>query len=180
MRMAATSSSKRRGSITLVEPIRRPTPRFVFASPAHFIALGLGTGLSPVAPGTVGSLVALPLYAGLVRWLTPAQVLLLVPVLFVVGIWTCGRTGRDLGVTDHGSMNWDEIVAMLLVLAFTPGTWRWQAAAFFLFRLFDVWKPQPVRYYDRTMKGGFGVMLDDLLAAGYTLLALAFIKVLVR
>ena len=82
-------------------------------------------------------------------------------------------TGRALGVPDHGAMVWDEIVAFLLVLFFTPESLPWQAAAFVLFRLFDIFKPPPIRYYDRTFKSGFGVMLDDLVAAFYTLLVLA-------
>ncbi len=88
-------------------------------------------------------------------------------------IWACGRTGRDLGVSDHGSMNWDEVVAFLLVLLLTPEGLGWQLSAFVLFRFFDVVKPPPIDYFDRTLKGGFGVMFDDLLAAFYALLAMA-------
>lgn len=154
----------------------RPTAGFLLAHPAHFLALGLGTGLAPVAPGTVGTLLAIPLYAALARWLTPLGVLALVPALFALGVWACGRTGRDLGVADHPGMNWDEIVAYLLVLAFTPAGLAWQVAAFAVFRAFDIAKPPPIRHFDRTLKGGFGVMLDDLLAAGYTLLVLALAK----
>lgn len=95
------------------------------------------------------------------------------PVLFLIGIWACGRTGRALGISDHTGMNWDEIVAMLGILAFTPEDWKWQLFAFFVFRFFDVVKPQPIRYFDRTVKGGYGVMLDDVLAAGYSVLVIA-------
>jgi phosphatidylglycerophosphatase A len=156
----------------------RPTVALLLAHPAHFIALGFGTGLAPVGPGTVGTLLAIPLYSVLARWLGPIGVLGLVPALFALGAWACGRTGRALGAADHPGMNWDEIVAFLLVLVFVPPGLAWQAAAFFAFRLFDIAKPPPIRYFDRTLKGGFGVMFDDLLAAFYTLLALAVAKML--
>lgn len=96
--------------------------------------------------------------------------------LFVLGIPASGRTVRDLGVPDHGGIVWDETVAFLLVLFFSPAAPLWQAFAFLLFRLFDIFKPQPIRHFDRTLHGGFGVMFDDLLAAGYTLLCLAAVK----
>jgi phosphatidylglycerophosphatase A len=160
--------------------ILRPTPAFVFEHPAHFIALGLGTGLAPIAPGTVGTLVAFPLFWLLNLWLGPFDdwpsrlaFLCTLAGMFALGSWACDRTGRDLGVPDHSSMNWDEIVAFLLVLLLTPPGIAWQAAAFFLFRFFDVVKPPPIGYFDRTLKGGFGVMFDDLIAALYALLALA-------
>jgi len=154
----------------------RPTARFAFSHPAHFIALGFGAGLSSFAPGTVGTLVALPIW-----WLIgpaySAPVLLgILAFLFLVGVWACEITGRHLGIADHGAMCWDEVVAFLLVLALVPPSHAWQAAAFFLFRLFDVVKPPPIRQLERRMKGGFGVMADDILAAGYTLLVLAVAK----
>jgi len=154
----------------------RPSARFAFTHPAHFIALGFGAGLSRFAPGTVGTLVAVPLW-----WLIgpayPTPVLFgILAFLFLVGVWACELTGRHLGVADHGAMCWDEIVAFLLVLAIAPQAPAWQAAAFFLFRAFDVVKPPPIRQLERRMKGGFGVMADDILAAGYTLLVLAIAK----
>lgn len=100
--------------------------------------------------------------------------------LFALGVWACGETGKALGVSDHGSIVWDEIVAFALVLTFTPPTPMWFAVAFLLFRLFDIWKPWPIRYVDRTVKGGFGVMLDDLLAAGYAIGAIAVARLLVE
>jgi len=93
-------------------------------------------------------------------------------LLFVIGVWACGKTGRDLGVSDHGSMVWDEVVAFAFVLDFTPHTMLWFSMAFGLFRLFDIRKPFPIGYFDRTVKGGFGVMLDDLLAAVYAVIVL--------
>lgn len=157
-----------------------PTWRFVWSHPAHVLAFGLGSGLAPAAPGTVGTLLALPLYWYLGPRLDAVEFLLLIVLLFVVGVWACGRTGRALGVADHGGIVWDEIVAFLAVLFFTPDDLRWQAAAFVLFRVFDVAKPPPIRYYDERLKSGFGVMFDDMIAAFYTLLALALWKALLE
>ena len=152
----------------------RPDFRFLFAHPAHLIAFGFGSGLAPRAPGTVGTLLGLPLF-----WLIVAvapdltnRIILLIAA-FLLGVWACGRTGRALGVADHGGMVWDEIVAFTLVLLFTPASWLWIALAFALFRLFDILKPWPIRFADTHLKNGFGVMFDDLLAAGY---AIAVIK----
>ena len=152
----------------------RPDLKFLFAHPAHLIAFGFGSGLAPKAPGTVGTLLGLPLY-----WLIvaaapdlPNQIILLIAA-FLLGVWACGRTGRALGVADHGGMVWDEIVAFALVLLFTPSGWLWMALAFALFRLFDILKPWPIRLADTHFKSGFGVMFDDLLAA---LCAIATLK----
>jgi phosphatidylglycerophosphatase A len=159
---------------------QRPTLQFILQHPAHFIAFGFGTGLIRPAPGTFGTLVAFPLY-----WLAHAFVadeffLILLALLFVFGMWVCNRTGRNLGVPDHGGIVFDEIVAFMLVLFMIPNDIPNQILGFLLFRLFDVWKPLPIRYYDRTLKGGFGVMLDDLLAAFYTLIVFAFWKLVME
>jgi phosphatidylglycerophosphatase A len=154
----------------------RPTPRFLLGHPAHFIALGFGTGLSPFAPGTVGTLLAFPLYALLANFYAPMEILFLLPALFAVGLWACQRTGVDLGVADHGGMVWDEIVAFLLVLVFAPDGFFWQLAAFLWFRFFDIAKPSPIRDIEARFKNGFGVMADDILAAFYTIIVLALFK----
>ena len=154
----------------------RPSAGFLFAHPAHFVALGFGTGLSPIVPGTLGTLLAFPLYAALAEWLAPAGIAAAIAGFFAIGLWACGRTGRDLGVPDHGAMTWDEVVAFLMVLLLAPAGLSWQAAAFFLFRFFDMTKPPPIRHLERTVKGGLGVMLDDVVAAFYTLLVLAVAK----
>lgn len=154
----------------------RPGVGFLVSHPAHFLALGFGTGLVPAAPGTVGTLLAFPLYAVLAYWFPTEWVAAAIAAFFLAGIWACGRTGRDLGVADYGGMNWDEVVAFLAVLVFTPPATLWQAAAFLLFRFFDIVKPPPIRHLDRTVKGGFGVMLDDVVAAFYTVLVLAVAK----
>ena len=147
--------------------------------PARLIALGGGAGLVPRAPGTAGTLLAFPIYWWLAPVCAPATLLGLIALGFGVGIWACEHTGRALGVADHGGIVWDEIVAFLLVLFFTPAGYLWQACAFLLFRLFDILKPSPIRYFDRKWKNGFGVMFDDVLAAFYTLLALALAKLLI-
>lgn len=156
--------------------ILRPGLRFVFSHPAHFIAFGFGMGLSPFAPGTAGTLVGFPLFWLIGSNYSPWEILALIAALFGIGVWACGITGRNLGISDHGGMCWDEIVAFLLILEITPEGLYWQVAAFFLFRVFDVVKPSPIRELEMRMKGGFGVMFDDILAAGYTLLAMAIIK----
>ena len=151
----------------------RPGALFVLRHPAHFIAFGGGVGLVPFAPGTFGTLLALPLFWLAGPRLSPALYFATLAVLFVVGVWACEVTGRALGRPDHGGMVWDEIVAFLLVLFFTPVHGYWQASAFVLFRFFDIVKPPPIRYYERTLKGGWGVMADDIVAAFYTLIVLA-------
>lgn len=154
-----------------------PGPRFALRHPAHFIALGGGPGLIPIAPGTFGTLLAFPIF-----WLAGPRLdyptyLSLVAVLFAIGVWACDVTGRALGAADHGAMVWDETVAFLLVLWFTLGlNGYWQLAAFVLFRFFDIAKPPPIRYYERRFKGGLGVMIDDIAAAVYTVIVLAIAR----
>ena len=108
--------------------------------------------------------------------LTAPWLLGVVAAFFAIGIWACGRTGRDLGAADHGAMNWDEVVAMMLILVLIPDRLEWWVCAFGLFRFFDIAKPPPIGHIDRTVKGGFGVMLDDIVAAFYTLLLMAIVK----
>ncbi len=146
---------------------RVPDARFLLAHPAHFIALGFGAGLAPRAPGTFGTLAAFPLYWALAALLPPLVIAFASIPLFFVGVWACERTGRDLGVSDHGAMVWDEIVAFLPLLAVSSADWRLQLYAFVLFRVFDIWKPPPIRELERRVKGGMGVMVDDVVAAFY-------------
>ena len=155
------------------------TARFVYAHPAHCIAFCGGVGLAPFAPGTFGTLLAFPLFMVLAATLDVVAQLYVLIIFFGLGAWACQVTGRALGVADHGGMVWDETVAFLLVLVFTPAGLAWQIAAFALFRFFDIVKPPPIRHFDSTLKNGFGVMFDDVLAAGYTLLALALAKTLI-
>lgn len=142
------------------------SPKLVFSHPAHFCAFGFGAGLSPYAPGTVGTLIGFPLFF-LLRGIDPLIYFSVVAVLYVAGIWFCDVAGKAIGVDDHGGIVWDEIVAFMLVLPFAPQTVLGYVLAFALFRLFDIWKPFPIRYADKHIHGGFGVMFDDLLAAIY-------------
>ena len=161
---------------TSVELRVQPSWRFIFSHPAHFISFGFGSGLFPGSPGTAGTLVAFPLYWYVAPRFTDAMFILLLVWAFAFGVWVCSKTGRTLGVADYGGIVWDEIVAFLLVLFFTPDGFLWSLLAFSLFRFFDIVKPPPIRHFDRTWHGGLGVMFDDILAAGYTLLCLALIK----
>ena len=161
-------------------PAKPPTLRFLLAHPAHLVACGFGSGLSPFAPGTAGTLFAwltFPLFA---PGLGDAQLLALLAACFIAGAFAAQRTGEDLGVVDHGSIVWDEIVPFWLVLFFCPPGLLWQLAAFLLFRVFDIVKPQPARYFDEKVKNGFGVMTDDLIAGGYTILVLAITRFILQ
>ncbi len=158
--------------------IDKPTARFMLSHPAHLLAQGFGSGLSPVVPGTFGTLFGWLSFMALnSRWpafFTPFNWAVIIGAGFVVGIWACDKTGRDMGIADHGSMVWDEIIAIWLVLLFLmPADLATQAWAFVVFRFFDMVKPAPIGYFDRHLKGGFGVMWDDIVAAFYTLLVFA-------
>lgn len=153
-----------------------PSLRFFVAHPAHFIALGCGSGLSRWAPGTIGTLFALLTYPLFRPYFSEMQMLLLLALAYLGGIWCVHLTGRHLGEPDHGSIVWDEIVPFWFVLLMTPEGWLWQLAAFALFRFFDIVKLPPANWFDEQMKNGFGVMADDLCAAFHTLLVLAGAK----
>ncbi len=155
--------------------MKHPDRQFLLSHPAHFLALGFGAGLIRKAPGTWGTLMAFPIYAlAQLGGFTAVAVAAL--VFFIVGIWASDVSGRALGVSDHGGIVIDEIAAFLLVLAFAPATWSWWLIAFLLFRVFDIWKPWPISLADRKIKGGFGVMFDDVLAAGYSIGAILLLR----
>ena len=158
------------------ELLVKPGWRFLLSHPAHLLSFGFGSGLARKAPGTFGTLVAFPMYWYLAPRLSDWLFILALAGAYAIGVWVCGITGKALGIADYGGIVWDEIVAFLLVLFFTPPGWEWSLLAFALFRLFDIVKPQPIRYFDSNLHGGMGVMFDDLLAAGYALLCLAVIK----
>jgi phosphatidylglycerophosphatase A len=151
----------------------RPTARFLVSHPAHFLALGFGSGLAPFAPGTWGTLVAIPLAALLRATGSDVAYLVAVAALVAIGAWASEIASRDLGEADHGSIVIDEIAAFLLVLFFVGADTLRCAFAFLLFRLFDIAKPPPIGVVDQRWKNGWGVMADDLIAAGYALLAFA-------
>lgn len=152
---------------------RAPDARFLLAHPAHFIALGFGAGLVPKAPGTLGTLLALPLAWALGLVLPPLAVAFAAIPLFFLGVWACEVTGRNLGVADHSAMVWDEVVAFLPLAALASASIVLQLVAFALFRLFDIWKPFPIRELEKGIKGGLGVMIDDVVAAFYAYIAFA-------
>jgi phosphatidylglycerophosphatase A len=153
---------------------RRATARFMLSHPIHILSLGFGSGLSPVAPGTAGTLFAWASFVLLNRYLTVAEWGVLIVAGFFGGIALCGFTAKRLGVEDPSAVVWDEIVAFWLVLLMiTPATLSGQVWAFIVFRFFDMVKPPPIGYFDRRLKGGFGIMFDDLIAAFFTLLVIA-------
>ncbi len=156
--------------------VKPPRPTFEFMKPrfSRWIALGFGSGLSPTAPGTVGTLFAWASFAALHALVGDIGMLILCAAGLPVGVWAVGRTGRDLGVSDHGAIVWDEVIAFWLVLLLVPATFASQLLAFLLFRAFDILKPPPIRQVDRLWKTSLGVMADDLLAAAYTVLVIAF------
>ncbi|MGH8454972.1 MAG: phosphatidylglycerophosphatase A family protein [Nevskiales bacterium] len=162
-----------------------PPARQILSSPVHFLAFGFGTGLAPVAPGTFGTLVGIPFFLVLQPFGLPIY-LAVTAVLFALGCYLCGESARRLGVHDHGGIVWDEIVAFLVTMlpwllgvprATSVPLWAWLAIGFGLFRFFDILKPPPANLADRHMHGGFGIMLDDLIAAVYAagLLAMAML-----
>jgi len=151
----------------------RPTLAFLFRHPAHFVALGFGAGLAPFAPGTFGTLVAFPIAWLLRTYTNDAGFIATIVLLAAAGAWTADITSRHLGSADDGSIVIDEIAAFLLVLFFVGDDWLRQGFAFLLFRLFDIVKPPPIRQLDAAIKNGIGVMVDDLVAAGYALIVFA-------
>ncbi|GLU30799.1 phosphatidylglycerophosphatase A [Trinickia caryophylli] len=153
---------------------RRANARFMLSHPLHWISLGFGSGLSPIVPGTIGTLFAWVSFAALAGHLTVAEWGTLIVAGFVAGIPITDFTARKLGIDDPSPIVWDEIVAFWLVLLFvTPVTFVGQLWAFVVFRFFDMVKPPPIRYFDRRFSGGFGIMIDDIVAAFLTLLVIA-------
>jgi phosphatidylglycerophosphatase A len=143
----------------------RVSPRLL-REPVHLFALGFGSGLVPRAPGTAGTLVGV-LLDPLLRPLGLELRVLLVALMFGAGVWLCGESARRLGTHDHPAIVWDEIVGYLALMLVAPAGWAWALLGFVLFRLFDIWKPWPIRQLDHGVSGGLGIMLDDLVAAAY-------------
>ena len=158
-----------------VTPGREALNKVVFGSPSGFLAFGFGSGLSPFAPGTMGTLVAIPFIFALKALGTPGFWVVLV-LLFLLGVQLCGSVSRKLGVHDHGGIVWDEMAGYWLSAAFVPLQWPWLLAAFLLFRFFDILKPWPIRQLDKKVSGGFGIMIDDVVAALFTVIILAALQ----
>jgi phosphatidylglycerophosphatase A len=149
--------------------LAKPIPVSMLLNPIHFLSLGFGSGLSPYAPGTMGTLVAIPLYL-LLSQLELLPYLLVVGCGFLIGIYLCDKTSKTLGVHDHSGIVWDEFIGYWITMIAIPAvTWQWILAGFVLFRFFDIAKPWPVKIADKRVPGGFGIMLDDLLAGLYAL-----------
>jgi phosphatidylglycerophosphatase A len=191
-----TTLPKNPAAVTDLAP--QLTRRFLMSHPAHFIALGAGSGLSRLAPGTVGTLWAWAVFLLLQIWLTPLQMGVLIAAFTLIGWWACTVTAQHMCVADPGAIVWDEVIAFWLVLIFImPATLWMQALAFVLFRFFDAVKPGPIGIIDRHFKKlevdvqspstisqilwrGFGIMVDDLAAAFFTLLIIALVQVWIR
>jgi phosphatidylglycerophosphatase A len=146
------------------------SPRLL-RDPVHFFALGFGSGLAPRAPGTAGTLVGV-LLDPLLRPLGLELRILVVALMFGLGVWLCGASARRLGVHDHPAIVWDEIVGYLALMLVVPAGWGWAMAGFVVFRFFDIVKPWPIRQLDHGVKGGVGIMVDDVMAAAWGALVL--------
>ena len=146
----------------------------VWRNPIHIIAFGFGAGLAPFAPGTFGTLVALPIFyycAGI----SLLNYILIVSACFLAGIWICQITTKNLQTHDHPGIVWDEVVGYLVTMIAVPAEWPWLIIGFLLFRIFDIWKPWPIRVIDQQVKGGLGVMLDDVIAGLFGLAIIHFL-----
>ncbi len=154
-----------------------PEAKNIWSNPLHLVAFGFGSGTAPVAPGTFGTMVGVLFYLPFqhLHW---ASYLLVVVVAFLVGIQICGRTANDIGVHDHPGIVWDEMVGYWVTMIAAPEGWFWIVTGFVLFRIFDIFKPWPIRAIDKGVSGGMGIMLDDLLAAVYAAICLQLIAVL--
>ena len=147
---------------------------FNLANPIQFLALGFGSGLAPKAPGTFGTLAAVPLFL-LMSSLSPLFYALLVLVVCISGIYICGKAAKDVGVHDHGAIVWDEFAGFFITMFMIPVSWQSVLVGFILFRIFDIAKPWPISVADKKLTGGFGIMFDDVLAG---LLALGIMHII--
>lgn len=152
-------------------------PESVFRNPVHFLAFGFGSGAAPFAPGTFGTLAAVPLYL-LLDFLPLSYYLLALIVTFALGIYLCDKTARDIGVHDHGGIVWDEFVGYWVTMLVAPQGWMWIVLGFVLFRFFDIVKPFPIGWLDKQIGGGLGIMVDDVVAGSFAWICLQMIAIL--
>ncbi|WP_417618007.1 phosphatidylglycerophosphatase A [Oceanisphaera sp.] len=138
------------------------------SNPLHLLALGFGSGLSPIMPGTMGTLAAVPLYL-LIQGLSPIWYVLVLLLGFIAGIWICNAATRAIGQHDHGAIVWDEIIGFGITMFAAPAGLGWVVVGFVLFRFFDIIKPWPISWFDRRVHGGIGIMLDDVIAGLFAL-----------
>ena len=147
--------------------MNKPIPVSLLRHPIHFFSLGFGAGLSPYMPGTLGTLVAIPIYL-LIAHLPLITYSEIIMVGFILGVYFCHLTSEKLGVHDHPGIVWDEVIGFLITMIAVPApNWYWITAGFVLFRFFDIVKPWPVTFADKRLSGGFGIMFDDVLAGIY-------------
>ncbi|MCK5918877.1 MAG: phosphatidylglycerophosphatase A [Cocleimonas sp.] len=150
----------------------------VLTNPIHFLAFGFGSGLAPFAPGTFGTLAAIPLYLLMINFSLPVYLVITLFSVFI-GFWLCGRSSEMLGVHDHSGIVWDEFAGFFITMIAAPQGWQWIVIGFALFRLFDIWKPWPINIIDKKVQGGVGIMMDDVIAGIYALVVLQLIVVVV-
>jgi len=154
------------------------TPASVWRNPVHLLAFGFGSGAAPVAPGTFGTLAAVGIYL-LLPGMSVTVYCAFLLLTFLFGVWLCGKTAEDIGVHDHGGIVWDEFVGYWLTMLLAPPGWLWIVVGFVLFRLFDVLKPWPIGWLDKKVGGGFGIMIDDVLAGLMALVCLQLLAVFI-
>ena len=159
--------------------IKTPSFKELLANPNHLFAFGFGSGLAKKAPGTFGTLAAIPFFL-LLQHLSWPLYLSWLFVTFALGVYWCDRSSKALGVHDHGGIVWDEFVGYWLTMFMAPTGWQWILLGFILFRFFDVLKPWPINWLDKKVHGGFGIMIDDALAGIYALIVLQLIAYSVR
>ena len=161
-------------------PLTRDQRQRLLSHPAGWIATALGAGLSPKAPGTAGSLLALLPWWFLLRDLPLTWYVVVLVAGFALGVWACAVSDRRVGMHDQGALVWDEVIGVWITLLAAPRQWWWMIVGFALFRLFDIWKPWPVSWADRKVHGGLGVMLDDVLAGIYALIVLQIVAAFLK
>lgn len=150
-------------------------PKGFLKDPVNFLAFGLGSGCAPKAPGTFGTAAAVLFYLPL-QYLSIWLYLGFIVVTFILGVWLCDKASKTLGVHDHGGIVWDEFVGYWITMIAAPAGWVWMLVGFLLFRLFDIWKPWPIKVADNVIEGGFGIMIDDVLAGIYALICLQLLS----
>lgn len=154
------------------------TTSAIWRNPVHLMAFGFGAGVAPKAPGTAGTVVAMLIYL-LLPAMPPLIYAILVLLSFLLGVWLCGKTAADLGVHDHAGIVWDEFVGYWITMFMAPDGFIWAAVGFILFRLLDIFKPWPIKWADKELKGGLGIMLDDVLAGIMAALCMQAIVILI-
>ncbi|MDX2478551.1 MAG: phosphatidylglycerophosphatase A [Gammaproteobacteria bacterium] len=154
--------------------VTRSSCKGILKDPVHWLAFGFGSGCSPWAPGTFGTLAAIPVYL-LLQGTSLWMYLLITTLMFFIGIWLCGKTTKKLGVHDHSGIVWDEIVGYLVTMIAAPQGWLWIVTGFVLFRVFDILKPWPISIADKKISGGFGIMIDDIIAGIFAFTTLQLI-----